>query len=532
MFKSLLVTRFQMLFSAMFRGSKTKKQRGIGFRILVGFLVLYILFALGGLFFTLFYSLSGPLCDAGLSWLYFSLMGIVVAALCFVGSVFAAQTQLFEARDNELLLSMPIPPRMILLSRMLMLLLLNYLFEALVAIPAGIAYALTQPFSAAGLICFVAVALLLPLLVLAITCLFGWLVALISSRLPYKNFITIVLFLLFFVAYFMVMTNLQTYIGRLVENGAAIAEAIRRAVFPAYHLGVAIADGNPISLLLFALCAVLPFLLVYALLSANFIRLVTTRRGARKMKYREKALKVSGVRMALIQKECRHFFASPMYMLNGATGLILMVVLVVLCIVNREALDSLAAQLPFLKGQLPLLACAGLCACASMNIISAPSISLEGKNLWIVRSLPIDSGEILLSKADAHLLICLPVTLACAVVCGIFFSASVLQWILLLVLPVIVTAFFALFGVTVNLHFPKFDWVSETVAVKQSASTMISLFGAMAIIIAPIVLYGMVFSAWLDVDLYLFLCGAAFLVLALVLRGYLKTGGQKVLERL
>lgn len=532
MFKALLLTRFQMLFSAMFRGSKTKKQRGIGFKILIGIFVLYILAALGGLFFVLFYSLCEPLCAAGLSWLYFSLMGILVAALCFVGSVFAAQTQLFEARDNELLLSLPIPPRLILLSRLLTLLALNYLFEALVAVPAAIVYATTQSFSAAGLVCFLVVALLLPLLVLAITCLFGWLVALISNRLPFKNLITIVLFLLFFVAYFMVMSNLQSTIGRLVENGAAIGEAIRRAVFPAYHLGLAAADGNFLSLLLFALCAVLPFALVYALLSVNFIRLVTTRRGTPRVKYREKALKVSGVRMALVKKECRHFFGSPMYMLNGATGLILMVVLVVMCIVNREVFQTLTTEMPALRGSLPSLICAGLCACASMNIISAPSISLEGKTLWIVRSLPIDASEVLLAKADAHVLLCLPVTLACAAVCGIFFSASVLQWILLLTVPVALTVFFALFGVVINLHFPKFDWVSETACVKQSASVMISLFGAMALIIAPIVLYTTVFSSFVHVDVYLLVCGALFLVLALALRGYLKSGGRRLFEQL
>ena len=50
--------------------------------------------------------------------------------------MFTAKAQLFEARDNELLLSMPIKPSAILASRMVSLLLLNLGFELLVAIPA------------------------------------------------------------------------------------------------------------------------------------------------------------------------------------------------------------------------------------------------------------------------------------------------------------------------------------------------------------------------------------------------------------
>ena len=53
-----------------------------------------------------------------------------------MGSVFTAQTQLYNARDNEMLLAMPIPSAAILGSRMIMLLLLNYFYEAIVAIPA------------------------------------------------------------------------------------------------------------------------------------------------------------------------------------------------------------------------------------------------------------------------------------------------------------------------------------------------------------------------------------------------------------
>jgi ABC-2 type transport system permease protein len=62
-------------------------------------------------------------------------------AMMFIGSIFAAKAQLYEAKDNELLLSMPIPPSAILASRMLTLLLINLAFDLMIAVPAGIAWA-------------------------------------------------------------------------------------------------------------------------------------------------------------------------------------------------------------------------------------------------------------------------------------------------------------------------------------------------------------------------------------------------------
>ena len=52
-------------------------------------------------------------------WLYYPLAFVVSTVFAFVGTVFAAQSYLFESEDNELLLSMPIKPSAVLVSRIL-----------------------------------------------------------------------------------------------------------------------------------------------------------------------------------------------------------------------------------------------------------------------------------------------------------------------------------------------------------------------------------------------------------------------------
>ena len=50
-------------------------------------------------------------------------------------------------------------------------------------------------------------------------------------------------------------------------------------------------------------------------------------------------------------------------------------------------LDTLFADT---EGSVPVLLCVLLCGLASMNLMTAPSVSLEGKSLWLMQSLPVE----------------------------------------------------------------------------------------------------------------------------------------------
>ena len=58
-----------------------------------------------------------------------------------------------------------------------------------------------------------------------------------------------------------------------------------------------------------------------------------------------------------------------------------------------------------------------MCFAASVNDITTPSVSLEGKSLWILRSLPVTTRQILRDKHSLQLLLPLP-GLLFAGVCG------------------------------------------------------------------------------------------------------------------
>lgn len=528
MFKALFKTRLQALFSYIFRGSRLGKKRGKAIAALFALLMVYAIGCFYMMFAMMFNSLCNPLVSAGLDWLYFAIAGIVAFAICFVGSIFTTQTQLYEAKDNEMLLAMPIPPGYILASRMAMLLVLNYFFEFMVAVPAGVVYLIKQPATAAGIVFFIICFLFLPFLVMTCSCLAGWIVALVSSKLRSKNLITMIFSLAFLAGYFYFYSQANNYFNALIQNGAAVADAMKRALFPAYHFGYAIAGPSSVSLALFILCAVLPFCAVYAVLSKSFITIATAKKGAAKIKYREKSLKVSGVMSALVKKELKHFVSSPMYMLNGALGVVFTVILPFVFIFKRDLIGQVFAAAPFIEQYTGAFVVLALCGMQSTNIISAPSISLEGKNLWIAQSFPIDGGDVLLSKAYAHMTVCIPPSLLASFAFLFILDMTPLRACLIIIVPVIFSVFQALLGVAVNLRFPKFDWISETVAVKQGLSTMITMFSSMGVVALPVILYITVLVNIMSAELFIILYTAALAAVSAVMYGYLKTKGNAI----
>lgn len=518
MFKALLRVQFASLWASLTRNTTGKKKKSAGKAVLVAILFVYILGCFVVMFGGMFYALAEPLSMLGLGWFYFALAGIVAAALCFIGSVFMAQQQLFNARDNELLLAMPMPASRILGSRMAALLLVNYAFELLVFIPAGVVWCVKLPVTAMGVVCFVLVCLLLPFLILSFTCLFAWVLALISARMRYKTLITLVLSLAFLGAYMYAAMNLQNYLAALLQSSAQLAGSVEAYAYPAYALGKAVAGGDLLSLLGFAACCIVPFAVVCTLLS-RFFSSVTTKRASVRIKYRRTQLKAAGALRALLGKELRRFASNSMIILNSALGSIFLVIMGVAALIYREDLLQVLGLMPG-EGMLAGMAVLALSFMGAMDYISAAAVSLEGKSLWIPKTIPVPVRTILMAKVLLNVVIALPATLVASVCVAIALPMTALERVLVVLLPAVVAVFISLYGVVINLRFPKFDYINEVNVVKNSLSVCVCLFSSWGILIAPTLLYVFLLSDVIGMTAYLGICGAALLVACALL--YLK----------
>ena len=78
-----------------------------------------------------------------MGWLYYLLMGLIAVFLGTFGSVFSTYSSLYLSKDNDLLLSLPIPVRTLMASRLLTVYLMGLMYSAVVILPAVIVYWVT-----------------------------------------------------------------------------------------------------------------------------------------------------------------------------------------------------------------------------------------------------------------------------------------------------------------------------------------------------------------------------------------------------
>ena len=200
MLKALIRKQFMELFRNYFVNQKTGEPRSKGKITLmfVGFAVLLVIAA--GAFFAVAAMLGSGLIPAGMDWLYFALMGMLSILFGTFGSVFNTYAGLYKAKDNDLLISMPIPPSKILLSRMAGVLGLSLLYSALMWVPSMIFYWIAGTPTVLAVVFEILLIPVIALLVSTLTCVLGWLVALISSRLKNRSFVVIIIY---FIALFL-----------------------------------------------------------------------------------------------------------------------------------------------------------------------------------------------------------------------------------------------------------------------------------------------------------------------------------------
>lgn len=511
------------------KGKTMLAMAGIGF--LAAYLVVYC--------FVLFYMVCSKLCAPfhmiGIDWLYFCMVGLMAMVMMFVGSVFMTQAQLFEAKDNELLLSMPIKPADILFTRMIVLYVYNIVFGFLVLLPAGYAYLECAQMKALGIVSYILLAFLLPFFSIALASLFGWLMAVLSGRTRHKSLFTIIFSVGFLLLYFWGYTKVIGYIQSLIANGAVLAQKIKGAVRPLYYLGNCVAQGNLGQLFAVAVCLVAPFVLLYVLLSKNFIRIATTKRGFAKVVYREKSMKSTSRKNALLIKELRRLIGTPVYLMNSGLGVILMLISAVAIVIKKDLISSYISMIPMLQENSMLLLAAVVCMMSSMNMITAPSVSLEGKNFWILRSMPVPTREILMAKLKLQLVACLPAVIVTVIAYAYAFGLDTAGTAWLLFVSGFANVLFALLGLVINLKFPKLDAISDTAAVKQSASAVVTMLVTMAFVMIPAGIYVINLTKLGGViGAEVFAAGvcAGYALISVVLYRYLCKKGCRIFENL
>ena len=527
MLKTLVKKQLMEIFRSWFYTSKKNKKRSAETVIALGVLfVLLMVVVIGGIFALLSLAMCEAFAEVGMSWFYFALMSLAAVFLGAFGSVFNTYSSLYLAKDNDLLLSLPIPVRTIMAARLLSVYLMGLMYSAIVIVPAVVVYWIVVSVSPAEVLGGLLLVFLISIFVLVLSCILGWVVAKISLKLKHKSFVTVLASLLGIVAYYFFYFKAQTVLGEVIANALLYGEKIKEAAYPLYLVG-RVGEGDGLAMLAVTAANLLLAGAALICISRSFIRMITSSGKTVRTKYKERRVKEKSMFQALLGKEVGRFTASPNYMLNCGLGSVFLVAMGIFLLVKADWIQ-LALGAVVEDGGLLTAATAGcICLVCSMNDSAAASVSLEGKNLWIAQSLPVLPGQVLLAKVTLQLLLTGIPALFCSVCVLIAFRPGLWLGSMVVFLPLLYVALTAFFDLFLNLKFPNLTWTSEIGPIKQSLPTTLAIFGGWGYIL---LLFGggYLLHDVMCVELYLMLTCAVTAVLTAVLYRWMKAKGARV----
>lgn len=244
--------------------------------------------------------------------------------------------------------------------------------------------------------------------------------------------------------------------------------------------------------LLFLLCVCVVFLIVsfilvryYATFEALFFE-----KGITKKIH----LKVKDKTRMLVQKEIAQYKSSFTYVSNTILGPAILLVVSSLLLFGVMPSFPMISMYQFAISNNTIYYVLFI-ACIGLTTTTACSFSIEGRKIWILRSLPLTILDLSIGKGMINVLLFLPgifiSVLDCIVVFG-FKGIDLFGYILLLCAYLLsITSV----GLYVNLKFPQYDWINEMVVVKQSGAVIMTAMLSLALLtltLAIIVIYGTV----------------------------------------
>ncbi len=501
-----------------FRHSRDKKyrRRYLSLGAVWLLLGLMMLFYVGGL--------SFGLCMLGLETIVPACLTVIASLLIFFFGFFKAAGTLFSTRGYDMLCALPLNPGAILGARFLCLYLENLCFGLLVMVPGCVVYGWCVRPGMGFYLSMVVGALFLPMIPLGISAGVSTCIRALAARMKHKTLVETVLTLVFVLVVLVcsmgtgTMTEHMT--AEMLGNLAAAAGDLMENIYPpALWLGNAAARGAYPGLVWFVLASLLAAGVVY-FPAARWFHPICRRmqETSATHDYQMGQLRGNSLGKALYVREAKRYFSSTIYVTNTLVGPIMGCILAgAVFFTGPEALQEMIPGVN-VAGLLPF----AVAAVFTMMNTTSVSISMEGKEFWILKSLPLSTKAVLDSKILLNLSLMAPFYVAAQVFLGLALKPTGMEVLWMLGIPAVLILFSVVLGIYVNLKLPKLDWEMEGTVVKQSASAAIGGMGGplLALLLGVVAALA---PAFLQNTLKILLCAALLAATAILYRNAIRT---------
>ena len=476
------------------------------------------------------YMIGKNLAPFNLTYIMVSMFIMMVTILTFIEGIYKSQGILFESKDNDLLFSLPIKKSQILFVRIVKLLLFQYIYNLLFLLPAFVIFIYFEKPGINFYLISLLMSLLIPIIPTIISSVIGYIIKLLSSRFRSKKIVQTLLSSIIFLGIFYFSMNLESFIQDIAVHAENINDMLTSIYYPLGLYVNLINEFNVLDLIKLLLVNIVPFGLFIIIGAKLYFKIIfNSKEGNSKKKDNKKELFIKRKKIvSLARKELKRYFSSPVYMFNTSFGLLLSVILsIYLCFKGQVVFDELLAQYEIQSSlSISVLFYFFILFVGSMTSISSSSISLEGKTINITKSLPIKEELILKSKILTCYIIELPFIIFSEIIFFIKFKPNLFYIILITLIGLLIILLSACIGLIANLKYPKMNATNDTEVVKQSMSSMISVFIGMGIFIGSILLI-IFLSDYINIDILLILHISLITIVSIILYHILMKFGTK-----
>lgn len=470
-----------------FSKDKKSRQKTMGLTALWILLLVMLIGYVGGLAYGLIYL---GLEEAVPAYLI-TLSGLLV----FFFGMLKAGSVIFRKEGYDILCALPLRAGAIAVSRLLRMYAEDLLMTLAVLLPGiGVYIWNVRPNAGFYLTVFLGI-WITPLIPMAASILLGALITGISSRMRHKSLISAVLSVLFVLGVLYGSSRLSAVEGSidpemLRDLSLSIMTLLEKVYPPAVWIGRAMIHGDVPGALACVVLSLAVFGVVAAAVALSFQKISQNLySNFAKHDYRMGKLKADSLLCSLCKRELRRYFSSSIYVTNTIIGPVMGCVLSAALLLSGTDLIKEFLPLPIdVEGIVPFVISGVFCTMTA----TATSISMEGKNWWILKSLPLTTKNILDGKILMNLLLLLPFYLLSELILIFALKPGAGELLWLVLIPAVIILFSCVYGIAVNLRFPVLEWESEVRIVKQSASAVLGGMGGLILSILCAVIVGAV----------------------------------------
>ena len=467
---------------------KKMKRKAIGG--FIGSLVLYLMLIVYGIAICIGYG------SLGLSDCVPVLCAVTISLLAFFFTFFKTNGYLFAFKEYDMLMSLPFETRTIAADKFLYMYVASQPWFLSISIAMMIGYGVFAKPAFIVYPIWLVLTLVLPVIPMLAAAFLGFLIAKISAGFKHKNIIQTALIFIFVIFCFSLQYIIEAMMKSddqkmILQNASDSIEKAGNIYLPIAWFSGAIRDLNVTDILLLIVISVVLFEVVFRIVGHYYRQINSALRShAASKAYHMTAQKKHSVVTSIAFKEYRRLVGSQIYMVNGAMGVILALVLgIVALFVDFEKmmqviLKGAPISIEILFPAIPLI----VYFLVGMVATTACSPSLEGKNYWILQSLPIEKPVIYQGKMLFNLYLSIPAAVFSTMCLSISAGVPLLNAIIYIVEIVSLCCFSTAWGCVCGMKHRRLDWENEIEVVKQGAAVTIYLLPNMFITMGMIVL--------------------------------------------